>query len=242
LRIHRPVVLTIAGSDSGGGAGIQADLKTIAAHGCFGTSAITAVTAQNTVGVRAIQVIDPSVLAAQIAAVAEDMTIAAIKIGMVATPAHAAVIGDALRQIAAPAVLDPVLVATSGDSLGSGDLPAALTDLSALCALATPNHREAAALGELGCPTLLTGGDEDGDMVVDSLNGPTPAVFRAPRVLGGPFHGTGCTLSSAIASRLALGSGLDEAVAGAILWVQAQLSSAWTPGKGSAVLPHPSTD
>ena len=228
-------VLTIAGSDSGGGAGIQADLKTFAALGCYGMSAITALTAQNTVGVQGIHAVPASFLKAQIQSVMDDIGVDALKIGMLHEPGIVEVVAWAIdhyniRQV----VLDPVMVATSGDRLIAQETVQVLVrELFPRVTVVTPNLDEAQLL--LGQPianaqaldaaaqgllamgakaVLLKGGHLVGDEVVDLLvqaNGPTRrlASFRIP---SRNVHGTGCTLSSAIAAHLALGHGLEEAV------------------------------
>jgi hydroxymethylpyrimidine/phosphomethylpyrimidine kinase len=230
-----PRVLTIAGSDSGGGAGIQADLKTFAALGCFGMSAITALTAQNTVGVRSIHAVPLSMLRDQVDAVVEDIGVDAVKIGML----HSA---DTVREVAAAlqrhglrtVVLDPVMIATSGAVLIDTDAVDVLVrELFPLATVVTPNLDEAALLVkhplasepdmeaaarqlvEMGAPAvLLKGGHLAGDTVSDLLlvRGGQPLWLRGPRIATANTHGTGCTLSSAIASHLALGADLPRAV------------------------------
>jgi hydroxymethylpyrimidine/phosphomethylpyrimidine kinase len=220
-----PNVLTIAGSDPSGGAGIQADLKTFSALGTYGMSAITALTVQNTQGVRAVQVIDPAFVAAQIDAIFDDVRVDAVKIGMVATAEIAAAIADRLRHHAARnIVLDPVMVAKSGDRLLREDAVAALRDrLIPLASVVTPNLPEAADLLSAAEPTtlpemrqavralhrfgpryvLLKGGHlpaaDSPDLLFD---GETITELTAPRIATRNTHGTGCTLSSAIAALL----------------------------------------
>ncbi|MFN4003660.1 MAG: bifunctional hydroxymethylpyrimidine kinase/phosphomethylpyrimidine kinase [Hylemonella sp.] len=232
---HYPRVLSIAGSDSGGGAGIQADLKTFSALGCYGMTAITAITAQNTCGVRAIHGVPPEILAAQIDAVVEDIGADAVKIGMLHAPAIVQVVAQAIRRHGLKnVVLDPVMVATSGDRLIAEETVAVLVrELFPLAAVITPNLDEAAlllghpiadaaalepaarelqALGAAG--VLLKGGHLPGDEVVDVLlQAEQPALrLASPRIASHNVHGTGCTLSSAIAAQLALGHPLEEAV------------------------------
>ncbi|ODU95773.1 MAG: bifunctional hydroxymethylpyrimidine kinase/phosphomethylpyrimidine kinase [Rubrivivax sp. SCN 70-15] len=230
-------LLSIAGSDSGGGAGIQADLKTFAALGGYGMSAITAVTAQNTLGVTAIHAVPPGIVAAQIAAVVGDIGVDAVKIGMLPSAATVQAVAEALRSSnpGAPIVLDPVLLASSGDRLVAPDtVTAMLRELFPLATLVTPNLDEAALLlGRaiagademesaavdllaLGAPAvLLKGGHLQGEVVTDVLAGAdgTRLAFSAPRLASRNLHGTGCTLSSAIAAGLALGRTLPDAVA-----------------------------
>jgi hydroxymethylpyrimidine/phosphomethylpyrimidine kinase len=228
-------VLSIAGSDSGGGAGIQADLKTFSALGCFGMTAITAITAQNTQGVRAIHGVPPEILKAQIEAVAEDIGVDAVKIGMLHSPEIVHVVAQAIRQYGLKhVVLDPVMVATSGDRLMADETVQVLVkELFPLATVITPNldeaelllgHRiagiealEPAArqLLALGAnAVLLKGGHLQGAQVVDVLLQPGQPVMRmaSPRIDSRNVHGTGCTLSSAIAAYLALGLDLPQAV------------------------------
>ena len=197
---HYPRVLSIAGSDSGGGAGIQADLKTFSALGCYGMTAITAITAQNTQGVRAIHGVPPDILAAQIDAVVEDIGADAVKIGMLHAPEVVRVVAQAIRRHGLQnVVLDPVMVATSGDKLTTPETVDVLV-------------RELLALGAPA--VLLKGGHLQGNEVVDVLLRPGAAPLRlaSPRIASKNVHGTGCTLSSAIAAHLALGLELGEAV------------------------------
>ncbi len=228
-------VLSIAGSDSGGGAGIQADLKTFAALGCYGMTAITAITAQNTRGVHAIHGVPPQMLRAQIDAVVEDIGVDAVKIGMLHSPEVVRVVADAIARFGLPnVVLDPVMVATSGDRLIAEETVESLVrELFPLATVVTPNLDEAGwllgrtldseaqldeaadALLALGArAALLKGGHLPGDRVVDVLAQPGAAHERlgAARIATHNGHGTGCTLSSAIAAHLALGAPLAEAV------------------------------
>ena len=228
-------VLSIAGSDSGGGAGIQADLKTFSALGCYGMTAITAITAQNTQGVRAIHGIPPDMLRAQIDAVVEDIGVDAVKIGMLHAPDVVRVVVKAIaRHRLQQVVLDPVMVATSGDRLMAAETVDVLVrELFPLATVITPNLDEAAlllgytmdgadalddaatALLALGAPAvLLKGGHLPGDMVVDVLALANGGRLRlqSPRIATHNVHGTGCTLSSAIAAHLALGLPLPQAV------------------------------
>jgi hydroxymethylpyrimidine/phosphomethylpyrimidine kinase len=242
-------VLSIAGSDSGGGAGIQADLKTTAALGCFGMTAITAITAQNTVGVRAIHALPPALLAQQIDAVVEDIGVDAVKIGMLHDPEVVRVVAAAIRSHGlGNVVLDPVMVATSGDRLIAAPTVRVLVDeLFPLATLITPNLDEAAwlleraiddaaqldaaarALQALGAPAvLLKGGHLRGPELTDVLALPPPAElrrWRSPRLASRNTHGTGCTLSTAIACQLALGLALSEAVQAARDYVQHGLAA-----------------
>ncbi len=258
-----PRVLTIAGSDSGGGAGIQADLKTMSALGCFGMSAITALTAQNTTGVRAIHAVPPQMLTDQIDAVVEDIGVDAVKIGMLHAPDIVAAVANAidkhqLRRV----VLDPVMVATSGAVLIDNPAIAALVEqLFQRVDIITPNLDEASLLVgrtlqseqdmqqaaqqllEMGAAAvLLKGGHLQGETVSDlfmTREGLTQWL-RAPRIHSHNTHGTGCTLSSAIASHLALGHTLTEAIAQAHRYIRQALQSgaAVRTGHGSGPLNH----
>jgi hydroxymethylpyrimidine/phosphomethylpyrimidine kinase len=229
-------VLTIAGSDSGGGAGIQADLKTFAALGCYGMSAITALTAQNTLGVQGIHAVPPAFLKAQIQSVVEDIGVDALKIGMLHEPAVVEVVAWAIDHYQLTrVVLDPVMVATSGDRLMASETVQVLVrELFPRASVITPNLDEAAlllgheildadALNQaaqdllaMGAKAvLLKGGHLAGDEVVDLLvqaDGPSRRL-ASPRIASQNVHGTGCTLSSAMAAYLALGHGLSESVA-----------------------------
>jgi hydroxymethylpyrimidine/phosphomethylpyrimidine kinase len=226
-----PVALTVAGSDSGGGAGIQADLKTFAALGVYGTSAIAAITAQNTLGVRAVHPLAPEIVAAQIAAVREDFDVGAVKLGMLAAPEIVAAAAQALTG-ARNVVYDPVMAASSGDALMRAGFVEAAKGLFARIALLTPNLAEAARfLGEaearteaemiaqggallgLGAPAvLMKGGHLAGDTVDLLVTAEGVARFAAPRIESCNLHGTGCVLSSAVAAHLAKGLALAEAV------------------------------
>ena len=252
--------LTIAGSDSGGGAGIQADLKTFAAHGVFGTSALTAVTAQNTRGVAAIHLLPLTMIRAQIDTVVSDIRPDAVKIGMLAT---AEIITEVARALDAhalrPVVLDPVMVAKGGSRLLAADAVAAMSSLlTPRATIITPNlaeaevlagfevrdvasmDRAARALVEAGAgAALIKGGHLDGGRVVDVLwTGAERHVFDADRIDTVHTHGTGCTLSSAIAARLALGDPLVDAVAAAIAYVRRAIAQAPGLGRGHGPLNH----
>lgn len=256
-------VLSIAGSDSGGGAGIQADLKTFAALGCYGMTAITAITAQNTQGVRGIHGIPPEMLRAQIDAVVEDIGVDAVKIGMLATPEVVRVVADAIRRHQLPhVVLDPVMVATSGDRLIAPETASVLVrELFPLAAVITPNLDEAAlllgreiagigaleeaaqALLDLGAQAvLLKGGHLPGDWVVDvlALRDGARRRLESARIATPNGHGTGCTLSSAIAAHLALGYALPEAVEKARAYILGAIAAgaAVRTGRGHGPLNH----
>lgn len=260
---HYPHVLSIAGSDSGGGAGIQADLKTFSALGCFGMTAITALTAQNTTGVRAIHSVPPEMLREQIDAVVEDIGVDAVKIGMLHAPEIVRTVALALeRHHLHNVVLDPVMVATSGSRLITDEAVAVLVaELFPRAMLITPNLDEAALL--VGRPlhtpqdmasaaqtlldmgaraVLLKGGHLSGDNVVDVLlvRGSDPLWMQAPRIDTANTHGTGCTLSSATAAHLALGLPLPDAVQAARAYVRGALQAGASvkTGQGSGPLNH----
>lgn len=249
------VALTIAGSDSGGGAGIQADLKTFAALGVYGASVVTALTAQNTRGVQGVLDIAPEFVARQMDSVLRDLDVGAVKIGMLSNRDVIAAVADGLRRHAvARVVLDPVMVATSGDSLISQDAVARLRDdLLPLADVLTPNLPEAAAL--LGEPIaqdeaemsaqaqrllalgpraiLLKGGHADGPESVDLLvDRDGVRRLAAARVATQNTHGTGCTLSSALAALMARGLPLHEAAEGAKAYLTAALRAADEVGLG----------
>lgn len=212
--------LTIAGSDSGGGAGIQADLKTFLDHRVYGMSVIVGVTAQNTRGVDAVHLVPPDVVRAQIRAVLADLPVDAIKIGMLGAAPQIAAVAEALEGYAGPIVLDPVMVAKGGAPLLAPDAVAALRAFAPRCTLLTPNLPEAEVLGPVPAATLLKDGHGSGAWVVDRLRvGGEEHVFRHRRVDSKNTHGTGCTLSSAIAARLARGEGLVEACRGGVAYV-----------------------
>lgn len=258
-----PIALTIAGSDSSGGAGIQADLKTFSACGIYGASVITALTAQNTTGVSAIHQVPADVVTAQIDAVFDDLAVAAVKIGMVARrDVIRAIVAGLARWSPTHVVLDPVMVATSGDRLLAPDAIAALrTHLIPRAGLITPNLPEAAALldeniaiGEsaiagqgwrllaMGCPhVLIKGGHGQGTESVDYLFGRDGVVaFAAPRIATTHTHGTGCSLSSAIAAKLAKGADLETAVRSAKAYVSAAIAAAdrLDVGRGHGPIHH----
>ena len=262
-RFEYPRVLSIAGSDSGGGAGIQADLKTIGALGCYGMTAITALTAQNTLGVRSIHSVPPQMLRDQIDAVIEDIGAHAVKIGMLHAPEIVLTVAQAIDRHALPqVVLDPVMVATSGAVLiDNPAITILVRELFPRALLVTPNLDEASLLVgrllhnerdmevaaqemlEMGAhAVLLKGGHLSGDLVCDLLLTKNGAAhwMRAPRIHTGNTHGTGCTLSSAIAAYLALGAGLLEAVEAARSYVRAALvaGAAVRTGAGGGPLNH----
>jgi hydroxymethylpyrimidine/phosphomethylpyrimidine kinase len=258
--MSQPVVLTIAGSDSGAGAGIQADLKTFAALGVYGVSVITAITAQNTVGVRAVQEIDLDVIAAQLDALAEDFQIAALKTGMLSSAAIIETVAAGLRRHRLrPLVVDPVMVAKSGDRLLREDAVETLRrTLLPLAHVVTPNipeaevltgltirtHADRVAAGraimELGAhAVVIKGGHSDEDPIVDLLvDGEGVHEFRAARIATRSTHGTGCTFSSAIVAGLGLGKDLATAVGEAREYLSSALAQAPGLGHGHGPLNH----
>ncbi len=256
------IALTIAGSDSGGGAGIQADLKTFHQFGVYGTSVIVAVTAQNTRGVTGVHAIPIDIVCRQIEAVAGDLAPGAVKTGMLATSEMVETVAEAIARHRFPNyVLDPVMVATSGDRLLDADAEQSVTrQLVPLATLVTPNLEEAQILvGEtiatveqmeragrrlvqLGAKAaLVKGGHLPGDEVVDVLVlGDDEAVrqFRRPRIETTSTHGTGCTLSSAVTAGLARGRDLERAVYDALQFVHRAIATAPGIGGGHGPLNH----
>ena len=253
MTTHYPRILSIAGSDSGGGAGIQADLKTCSALGCYGMTAITAITAQNTCGVQGIHAIPPEMLRQQIDAVVSDIGVDAVKIGMLHDPEVVHIVAQAIRQYRFKhIVLDPVMVATSGDALIARETIAVLVDeLFPLVSVITPNLDEASLLlarpiqyvdelntaaqdlHALGAPAVLLkgghlaeqpDGNSNGAQVTDVLlyaqdGAIHTQTYTSPRIISRNTHGTGCTLSSAIACYLALCESLPDAVAKARAYI-----------------------
>ncbi|AGN00707.1 phosphomethylpyrimidine kinase [Salinarchaeum sp. Harcht-Bsk1] len=253
-----PVALSIAGSDSGGGAGIQADLQTMAAHGVYGTTAITAVTAQNTRGVEDSHVLPVEVVEAQYDAVLSDFDVKAIKTGMLATTPIVEAVADRVADAGLPAVVDPVMVATSGDRLLTEDAEAAYEDLIAEATLVTPNADEASvltgtevtgresaeragdALLEMGADAaLIKGGHVAGDPIRDVLVTPERTqVFEHGRVDTEATHGSGCALSSAIAALLARGEPLDAAVGEGTDFLERAVRHHYDVGQGPGAVNH----
>ena len=258
-----PVALTIAGSDSSGGAGIQADLKSFAALGVYGASAITALTAQNTTGVSGIHPVPAAFVTAQIDAVFSDLAVGAVKIGMVAQAETITAIADGLQRWAPRhVVLDPVMVATSGDRLLAAEAVDALKAmLFPRASLITPNLPETAALlnepvaeseaaveaqGKrllaMGCRAVLVkGGHAHGAESIDYLiDGQRTIALAAPRIATANTHGTGCSLSSAIAAGLAKGEDIETAVRNAKAWITAAIAAAdrFAVGRGHGPVHH----
>lgn len=250
--VSRPVALTIAGSDSGGGAGIQADLQSMTARGAFGTSVVTAVTAQNTTGVEDTHVLPPDQVDAQYRTVADDFDVQAVKTGMLATAPIIETVADGLADLAAPAVVDPVMVAASGDRLLEPEAEAAYESLLEQATLVTPNADEAAvltsieptdrasaveageALLDLGVDAaLIKGGHIDTDPVRDYLvTEETTHTFEHARIDTAATHGSGCVLSSGIAGELACGASLTDAVSDSVAFMEAAVRNHYDLGHG----------
>lgn len=263
FQFEYPRVLSIAGSDSGGGAGIQADLKTFAALGCYGMTAITALTAQNTCGVRAIHGVPPQMLRDQIDAVMEDIGTDAVKIGMLHGPEIVRTVAEAIdRHALKNVVFDPVMVATSGAVLiDQAAVEVLVRELFPRAMVITPNLDEAALLvgrrlssaqdmeqaalallAQGARAVLLKGGHLPGDTVIDLLvtTGGDKFWMQAPRIHSANTHGTGCTLSSAMAAHLALGASLAQAVQNARAYVRdaLQAGAQVRTGQGGGPLNH----
>jgi hydroxymethylpyrimidine/phosphomethylpyrimidine kinase len=254
-----PIALTIAGSDSGGGAGIQADLKTFHAFGVYGTSVVTAVTAQNTKGVSAIHAVPLETVRAQIDAVVSDLRPAALKTGMLATSELVSTVAEAIREYGlGHYVLDPVMVATSGDRLLEADAVSTIAaELLPLAELVTPNLEEAALLADMEVTSvdqmleagrrmlslgpqavLLKGGHLEGEIVDVLLTRDDERRWTRRRIQTRHTHGTGCTLSAAIAAGLALGLGLPDAVDRGIRFIGRAIAEAPGLGEGRGPVSH----
>ncbi|CAN5362589.1 bifunctional hydroxymethylpyrimidine kinase/phosphomethylpyrimidine kinase [soil metagenome] len=235
-----PRVLIIAGSDSGGGAGIQADIKTVTMLGGHAMTAITAITAQNTLGVQAVHPVPTEIVIAQIESCLSDIGADVVKIGMIGSAATAHAVADVLYGIDIPVVFDPVMVATSGSVLADGETIAAFARLMAVATVVTPNLPELEALGGKeavlghGCHVLVKGGHGEGATIVDTLWSPAGLVreISGKRIETTSTHGTGCTLASALAT--GLGKGMDpyEAFGRAVSFVRSALIEAPGLGKG----------
>ena len=238
-----PNTLTIAGSDPSGGAGIQADLKTFTALRTYGMAAITALTVQNTQGVTAIHNVPPNFLEQQLTAIFDDIHVDAVKIGMTSTPETIQTIAKILKKYKPQhIILDPVMVATSGDHLITDEAIETLkSHLIPLATLITPNIPEAKILGNLTVPTLLKGGHSTSDTATDTLiyKG-NHTEFSAPRINTKNTHGTGCTLSAAIAASLAKGHPLESAIQSAKTYLTNTIKHADTlnVGKGNGPVNH----
>ena len=241
-----PRILSIAGSDSGGGAGIQADIKTITMLGGHAMTAITAITAQNTLGVQSVYRVPTDMILAQIESVVSDIGVDAVKIGMIGSAEAARAVADYLGKLGIAIVFDPVMVATSGSELADSDTIAAFGQLMDVASVVTPNLPELEALGgrdEIlghGCHLVVKGGHGDGAVIVDELYSPGGLIRRleGKRLDTSETHGTGCTFASALA--VGLGSGLDLVAAfeQAISFTRIAILEAPGLGQGNGPLGH----
>ncbi|MFC6731695.1 bifunctional hydroxymethylpyrimidine kinase/phosphomethylpyrimidine kinase [Haladaptatus sp. DYSN1] len=255
--VSPPVCLTIAGSDSGGGAGIQADIKTMEAHGAFATSVVTSVTAQNTQGVTSSYTLPVAEIEAQYDAVVSDFDVRVVKTGMLGTAEVVEAVADRLADFDAPLVVDPVMVATSGDRLLESAAESAYEQLVAQATLVTPNADEATVLTgvEIATPAdaieagerlvemgadaaFVKGGHLSGATVVDVLVADEVTRFTHPRVETDATHGSGCTLSSAIAARLAQGDALADAVGTGVSFMTRAVRYPLDVGEGPGAVHH----
>lgn len=256
--VERPVVMTIAGSDSGGGAGIQADLKTIEATGGFGVSAVTAVTAQHTTSVESTHVLPVGEIEAQIEAIRSDFDLRAVKTGMLATEPIVERVTAAVADLEVPAVVDPVMVAASGDRLLDEAAESAYEALIAEATLVTPNAAEATVLTDVepldgssaeragrrllengAEAALLKGGHVPGETVRDVLVTTEAAeTIAGPRIETEATHGTGCTLSAAIATRLARGEAMPDAVSRSVEFTRRAIERHHDVGHGPGAVNH----
>lgn len=246
MTVKCPRILSIAGSDSGGGAGIQADIKTITMLGGHAMTAITAITAQNTVGVQSVHRVPTEMILAQIESVVSDIGVDAVKIGMIGSAEAARAVADCLDKLGIPIVFDPVMVATSGSELADGETIAAFGRLMDVASVVTPNLPELAVLGgkdeilSHGCHLVVKGGHGEGSVIVDELYALGGLIRRieGKRLDSNDTHGTGCTFASALA--LGLGSGLDLTAAfeQAISFTRIAIIEAPGLGAGSGPLGH----
>jgi hydroxymethylpyrimidine/phosphomethylpyrimidine kinase len=237
-------ILVIAGSDSGGGAGIQADIKTITMLGGHAMTAVTAITAQNTVAVDAVHLVPKEMVIAQIDAVVRDIGVDAVKIGMIGSPETACAVADYLERLDVPIVFDPVMIATSGAALADAETIAAFGRLMAVASLVTPNLPELEALGgedavlRYGCHLLIKGGHSGDAMITDRLVSPqgTEEVLTGKRFDTDDTHGTGCTLASAIACGLGQGFAIWPACKRGIIFTRCAILDAPGLGEGHGPL------
>ncbi len=244
--VTTPRILIVAGSDSGGGAGIQADIKTVTMLGGHAMTAITAITAQNTLGVQAVMAVPADMVVAQIDSVVSDIGVDAVKIGMIGSAETAHKVADRLENLAVPIVFDPVMVATSGSVLADAPTIAAFDRLMRLASVVTPNLPELEALGgeaailDHGCHLLLKGGHAEGDEIVDRLLSPSGPLceLRGKRFDTDDTHGTGCTLASALACGLGAGLPIRKAFEQAIRFVRLAIIEAPGLGQGRGPLGH----
>jgi hydroxymethylpyrimidine/phosphomethylpyrimidine kinase len=241
-----PRILVIAGSDSGGGAGIQADIKTITMLGGFATTAITAITAQNTLGVTAAMTVPTALVLAQIDAVLSDIGADAVKIGMIGSAETAEAVAERLERVSVPIVFDPVMVATSGSVLADAATVAAFGRLMRMASVVTPNIPELEALGgeeavlAHGCHLLAKGGHGEGAEIVDEIVSPAGArrEVRGKRFETDHTHGTGCTMASALACGLGAGLSIQRAFEQAVRFVRLAILEAPGFGGGCGPIGH----
>jgi hydroxymethylpyrimidine/phosphomethylpyrimidine kinase len=241
-----PRILIVAGSDSGGGAGIQADIKTVTMLGGHAMTAITAITAQNTLGVQAMMPVPAEMVVAQIDSVVSDIGVDAVKIGMIGSPETAHAVAARLETLAVPIVFDPVMVATSGAILADEATIAAFDRLMRLASVVTPNIPELEALGgeeailAYGCHLVAKGGHAEGHWIVDRLLSPSGPLrhLEAKRFDTNDTHGTGCTLASALACGLGAGLPIERAFVQAIRFVRIAILEAPGLGQGNGPLGH----
>ncbi|MDH3818913.1 MAG: bifunctional hydroxymethylpyrimidine kinase/phosphomethylpyrimidine kinase [Myxococcales bacterium] len=255
-----PAVLTVAGSDPSGGAGVQADLKTIQQHGGYGAAVPTLITVQNTEGVEEVELLSPDLVRAQLSSLLGDVELAAAKTGALGSPAVAHVVGSFMRETRFPWVVDPVWLPTRGKPLSNGDIVEAYKEvLVPRAALVTPNAQEAALLAEMAVRSLadareaaeriarlgasavlVKGGHLEGSARGTDVLLHDGEVTELPptEIVAGRFHGTGCALSAAIATRLALGQDIPAAVEGAKAWLTGALAHAFAVGKGAKPVNH----
>ncbi len=239
-----PRILIVAGSDSGGGAGIQADIKTVTMLGGHAMTAITAITAQNTLGVQAVMAIPAEMVLAQIDSVAADIGIDSVKIGMIGSAETVHAVAGRLGQLAVPIVFDPVMVATSGSALADPATIEAFHRLMRIASVVTPNLPELEALGgegavlAYGCHLLAKGGHGEGDEIVDRLISPSGPLreLRGRRLDSTSTHGTGCTLASALACGLGAGLPIEKAFEQAVCFVRTAILEAPGLGQGHGPL------
>ncbi|MEH6701751.1 bifunctional hydroxymethylpyrimidine kinase/phosphomethylpyrimidine kinase [Parasphingorhabdus sp.] len=246
MTVTCPRILSIAGSDSGGGAGIQADIKTITMLGGHAMTAITAITAQNTLGVQSVHQIPTAMILDQIESVVSDIGIDAVKIGMIGSADAARAVAQYLDKLSIAVVFDPVMVATSGSALADDDTIATFGELMDVASVVTPNLPELAALGGKdevlghGCHLVIKGGHGDGAVVVDELYSPSALIRRieGKRLDTDETHGTGCTFASALACGLGSGMALEAAFEQAISFTRIAIIEAPGLGQGSGPLGH----
>ncbi len=241
-----PRILIIAGSDSGGGAGIQADIKTVTMLGGHAMTAVTAITAQNTLGVQAVMPVPTEMVIAQIKSCIDDIGVDAVKIGMIGSAETAHALADWLVALDVPIVFDPVMIATSGSALADADTIAAFGRLMSLASVVTPNIPELEALGgeaavlSHGCHLVAKGGHAKGNLIVDRLLSPSGplAELRGKRIDTTDTHGTGCTFASALACGLGQGMPIVAAFTRAVRFVRIALLSAPGLGQGHGPMGH----